>query len=140
METGTEQVIRYFTASEDQGLFVSVLAALEARSAIRRLQSQGDLDADSAELALSILVQETGRIIEHPITAPVVAEAARMVERHQLRALDALQLGTALIARIGARTGSAVLFIASDRRLLLAAEAEGFRVWNPQTQELSVVE
>lgn len=130
-ESGSQDLIDLFTRSEDHALFVSVLAAVEVRSAIRRRQFTGDIDEENAAFAIGTLVQETGRIIEHPITAPVIAEATGLVDRHGLRALDSIQLATALIARATVSDPRLVMFVASDHKLLKAAEREGFRTWDP---------
>src|SRR5438046_1897003 len=55
--------------------------------------------------------------------------AERLVERHPLRAADALQIGAALVA---ADDDPATLeFVTLDRVLARAAEVEGFRVLGP---------
>lgn len=124
-------MIDFFTRGEDSTLFVSVLAAVEVRSAIRRRQFAGDIDENDAAIAIGTLVQETGRIIEHPITAPVIAEATGLVDRHGLRALDSIQLATALVARGPVGDSQPVTFVASDHKLLKAAALEGFQTWDP---------
>jgi len=60
----------------------------------------------------------------------VLEEASALINRRQLRALDALQLGTAVVARqlLG---DPEIRFIASDKALLDAASKEGFDVWDP---------
>ncbi|MEO6807076.1 MAG: type II toxin-antitoxin system VapC family toxin [Edaphobacter sp.] len=124
-------MINLFTRSEDRTLLVSVLAAIEVRSAIRRRQMLGDLHANDADLAISTLNQETGRIIEHPITAPVISEATGLVDRHGLRALDSIQLASAMVARTTLTGNDSMTFAASDHKLLQAAQKEGFVIWNP---------
>jgi len=130
-ESGSQNLIDFFTRSEDSTLFVSVLAAVEVRSAIRRRQFAGDIDENNAAIAIGTLIQETGRIIEHPITAPVIAEVTGLVDRHGLRALDSIQLATALVARGPVSDLQPVTFVASDHKLLKAAELEGFQTWDP---------
>jgi predicted nucleic acid-binding protein len=124
-------MIGLFTRSEDRTLLVSVLAAVEVRSAIRRRHLSGDLDASDADLAISTLIQETGRIIEHPITGSVIAEATGLVDRYGLRALDSVQLASAMVARATLNGNDSMTFAASDNKLLQAAQKEGFSVWNP---------
>ena len=59
----------------------------------------------------------------------VRSRAERLVERHPLRAADALQIGAALVA---ADDDPATLeFVTLDRVLARAAEVEGFRVLGP---------
>jgi hypothetical protein len=47
-----------------------------------------------------------------------------------LRALDAIQLASAIIAR-DLMQAPDMRFIASDKQLLEAAKNEGFAIWNP---------
>ena len=107
-------MIDLFTRSEDRTLLVSVLAALEVRSAIRRRHLSGDIDASDANLAISTLIQETGRIVEHPVSGSVIAEATGLVDRHGLRALDSLQLATAIVARAMLHRNDSMTFAASE--------------------------
>jgi hypothetical protein len=70
------------------------------------------------------------RIIEQPILSPVLEAANGMVERHYLRAMDAVQLGCAIVAR-DLLAAPDMRFVASDKVLLEAAQREGFDTWNP---------
>jgi predicted nucleic acid-binding protein len=130
-EAGSQDMIDVFTQSEDQRLFVSALAAIEVRSAVRRRQFAGDIDERDASIILDTVVKETDRIAEQPVTSKVVAEAIGIVDRHSLRALDSLQLASAMIVRGTISGGASLIFTASDDRLLRAAEAEGLEIWNP---------
>jgi predicted nucleic acid-binding protein len=125
-------MIALFHRSEDRALLVSVLAAVEVRSAVRRRERDGDLDATDATSVIAALLQETGRIIESPITPPVLAQAAGIIDRNTLRAADAIQLGCAMVAREAIAIGDELRFVASDLRLLNAAANEGFDTWNPE--------
>ena len=130
-ESGSQNLIDVFTLGEGRTLVVSVLAAVEVRSAIRRRQFARDIDEPNATLAVGTLSQETGRILEHPISAAVIAEATGLVDRHGLRALDAIQLATAIVARSSMPNSQSFMFVASDHRLLEAALRESFRTWDP---------
>jgi predicted nucleic acid-binding protein len=70
------------------------------------------------------------RIIEQPINPPVLEAASTLVERYYLRALDAVQLGCAIVAR-DLMAAPDMQLIASDKELLEAAQKEGFAIWNP---------
>ena len=73
------------------------------------------------DAASSFLVQ--------PSTAAVVEDAARLIDRHPLKAYDALQLAGRLMARRG--TPAPVTFVCADTRLCDAARVEGLTVLNP---------
>jgi predicted nucleic acid-binding protein len=116
---------------EGRNQAVSALAVLEVRSAVRRRQRTGDILAADADTAVGMLQSEIARIVEYAITPVVIAEAARLVDQHILRALDAIQLATAIVARDGTSSSRQVFFISADVKLLTAAASEGFSTWNP---------
>ena len=66
----------------------------------------------------------------HLVTKAVQELAIAIVDRQTLRALDAIQLATALFANQSSGTND-LQFISSDDKLLLAAAAEGLDTWNP---------
>ena len=109
------------------------MAALEARSAIRRRQFSGDTSTTDAEFALLSMQTDLLRFSSEPLTPGVLQLAAELVDRHNLRALDSIQLATALIASRSLTLDDIFLFVSSDTRLLRAAAAEGFDTWNPAT-------
>ncbi len=74
------------------------------------------------------------RFSSEPLTRGVLQLAAELVDRQNLRALDSVQLATALIASRSLSLGDIFLFVSSDTRLLRAAAAEGFDIWNPATE------
>jgi len=117
--------------TEDRLKAASMLTPLELRSAIRRRQYAGDTSHADAELAISAIRDESRRIILHPVTPPVLELAAALVDRRNIRALDAVQLATAIIASQSLADADRFQFIVSDKRLRQAAEAEGLEVWDP---------
>jgi hypothetical protein len=54
---------------------------------------------DEASIALDSIAAEVRRIIEQPINPLVLTAASTAIGRHYLRALDAIQLGRAIVAR-----------------------------------------
>jgi predicted nucleic acid-binding protein len=69
-------------------------------------------------------------MIEQPINPPVLEAASTLVDRHYLRALDAIQLGCAIVAR-DLLAAPGMRFISSDHDLIEAAWQEGFDTWDP---------
>jgi uncharacterized protein len=67
------------------------------------------------------------------VTNAVLSRAQLVLERHPLRAYDALHLASALVAndQLVARNLAVLTFLAADHRLLAAATAEGFPIDNP---------
>jgi predicted nucleic acid-binding protein len=123
-------MLRFVQAGDDRNKVVSALAQTEARSAICRLCKGNRMSPSEAALALDSLADELRRIIEQPVNPPVLEAANTLIDRHYLRALDAVQLGCAIVAR-DLLAAPNMRFIASDKTLLDAAHAEGFDIWNP---------
>jgi len=123
-------MLRFATAEDDRNKIVSALAQIEARSAICRLRQGKFITPAEASWSISSLVGEMTRMIEQPINPPVLEAAGMLIDRHSLRALDAVQLGSAIVAR-DLLAAPDMRFIASDKLLMDAAREEGFGVWNP---------
>lgn len=68
-----------------------------------------------------------------PSQRPVIARACEALQKHPLRAYDALHLACAQVVReaLEAQQLSVPIFVASDDALLAAATAKGFGVENP---------
>jgi uncharacterized protein len=66
-------------------------------------------------------------------TATVADRAKQLLESHPLRAYDAVQLASALLAQDALRVAgvTALNFLAADEQLLIAAQAEGMATDNP---------
>jgi len=102
---------------------------LEVRSACRRLVGEGLLlpgDLAAAYRRLS-LFSDSG--IEIVPSEEVRSLAAAAIDRHGLRAADAMQLGAALVLCRQLPRGRA--FVCFDKKLALAADLEGFAVLPP---------
>ena len=123
-------MIRFANAEDDRNKVVSALTQIEARSAICRLRKEKKLTGDQLSVAVGALDGDMRRVIQQPVLPPVLEAANSMVERHYLRALDAVQLASAIIAR-DLLAAPDMRFIASDKDLLIAADKEGFETWNP---------
>jgi predicted nucleic acid-binding protein len=129
-EPGSEKMLHFANVEDDRSKIVSAMAQIEARSAICRLRQGKAITPAEASLALHSLADDMKRIIEQPINPPVLEAASTLVERYYLRALDAVQLGCAIVAR-DLMAAPDMQLIASDKELLEAAQKEGFAIWNP---------
>jgi predicted nucleic acid-binding protein len=123
-------MIRFANAEDDRAKVVSALTQIEARSAICRLGKEKKLTPEQVSSAINALDGDINRLVQQPVLPPVLDAANAMVERHYLRALDAIQLASAIIAR-DLMQAPDMRFIASDKQLLEAAKNEGFAIWNP---------
>lgn len=135
-EAGTD----WFAAVADPATGNTILSAqisqVEVMSALQRRVREGTLDAgDAARLGddFQALCAAEYRLIA--LTAPVIERACLLLERHPLRAYDAVQLAAALIAHevLSAAGVAGMTFLSADQRLLNAAVAEGLLAANPST-------
>ena len=134
VEIGSSWVQALVAQQSGQSLYTSVLTQPELISAIQRRVREGNLESDQAmELARQVAAHMTQSYALVAITAPVIARACEALQKHPLRAYDALQLACAQLVReaLEAQGLSLPTFVASDDTLLTAAEAEGFGVDNP---------
>lgn len=129
-EPGSDEMVRFASTEDDRNKVVSALSQVEARSAICRLRQGNSITPAEASSALDALIGEMKRLIEQPVNPQVLEAANIVIDRHYLRALDAVQLGCAIVAR-DTLAAPEMRFIASDESLLSAARAEGFDTWNP---------
>jgi predicted nucleic acid-binding protein len=123
-------MLQFADAEDDRKKVVSALASVEARSGICRLRRSKSFTPAEASVALGALADDLRRMIEQPITAPVLELAGVLVDRYPLRALDAVQLASAVVVR-DLMSAPDMRFIASDHALLDAAGKEGFGTWDP---------
>lgn len=131
-EAGSQKIIELVERTEDRERSISALAMVEVRSAVRRRERAGEIAPAHAITAITQLTEESRRLIEQPVTSAVLARASEMVDRHALRALDALQLASALIARETMTASEQTTFVCADSKLLHAAKLEGLEIWNPE--------
>ena len=130
-ESGSTRMIGLVEPLTQAQKLVSSLAAIEVRSAIRRRERLREMSATDVADALTILDSEIACMTEQPVNSAVTETAKQALDQHPLRAMDALQLASCCVAR--ATSGiTDIVFVASDRELLSAAEAENFQTWNPE--------
>ncbi|MFA9270392.1 MAG: type II toxin-antitoxin system VapC family toxin [Baekduiaceae bacterium] len=114
-------------------LAVSDLARVEVTSAFWTKVRTGELPADDAVLLEAWFAtdwhgdgRQPPRFAAIPASPAILERAVALVSRHALRALDAVQLASALAARDA--DPDLGTFLGFDDRLNRAAAAEGFAV------------
>ena len=129
-EEGTDRAIEAVPDTDRSRVVILDLTPLEARSAIRRRQREKRISRADADRALRRLEEDAASIFEVRLSnAPVLREAARLIDRHPLRAYDATQLaGCRLVSRFAP---DAWKFVCADARLCDVAALEGLAVENP---------
>ena len=131
LETGTAWVQALTAPTAAHSHFIARITQVETISAVTRRVRGGSLAAPDAATALSDFQHDFThqyRIVE--ISTGVIAHAAALVERHALRAYDAVQLAAALETRLQAPS---LVPASADTEITAADAAEGLSVEDPNT-------
>jgi predicted nucleic acid-binding protein len=107
-------------------VFTSRLSQVEVASAVQRQTRDGVITEDARDAALSNFAEDWSNIRIIELTETVCGLAQSLIQRHALRAGDAVQLASALNATAGVETP--LEFVGFDGRLSQAAKEEGFTV------------
>lgn len=132
-EAGTDAIIRLMEATEDNRKLISAGTPLEVYAAIKRRERSGAIAVEDSEAARNILRIEAARMVQQPLNPAVLEAARQLLDMHELRSGEALQLGAAIVAREMFQ-GMEITFVSADQRLLDAAKAEHFETLNPSAQ------
>ena len=129
-EEGTERVVGLTDDLDGVRIVILDITPLEARSAVRRRQREGDVSGADADRILNRMEDDGSSLfLVQPSTSAVLEEAARLIDRHPLRTYDALQLAGCLVTRDN--VPGPLTFVCADMRLCEAAGQEGLTVSNP---------
>ena len=129
-EEGTERVLELTEDSTGVQIIILDITPLEARSALRRRQREGDVsEAEAYEILNQIESDVSSSFLVQPSTSAVIEDGARLIDRHALRAYDALQLAGCLVT--GEQVPGPLTFVCADERLCAAAAQEGLEVLDP---------
>lgn len=113
------------TLAEDVTIATAAIVAVEITSALWRRRHRGEVSASAhhdAEVIFADLSFRWREIVQSPTVTEV---ALRVLTRHPLKALDALQLASAIVL---APAPGLLPFVTLDKKLAAAARAEGFPV------------
>jgi hypothetical protein len=133
-EAGSPWLASTIIQPADNLLLISRITVVEARSALARRKRETSIRSQDHADALAALREDClarYRFVE--IEAPVVDLAGELLDRHVLRAYDAVQLASALVINrllVGANL-TPLVFVAADSLLLTVAQAAGLRIDNP---------
>lgn len=129
-EAGTDAIIRLMEATEDNRKLISAGTPLEVYAALKRRERTGGIAPQDGEAARNILRVEAARMVQQPLNPAVLEAARQLLDRHELRSAEALQLGAAVVAREMFQ-GMEIVFVSVDQKLLEAAKSERFETLNP---------
>lgn len=133
-EQGTVWVRSITSPSAGNTIILAQITQVEIFSGVFRRRREGLVPPRTVQ-AIRLLchrhVKREYMVVE--LAAPIIQSAEDLLDKHPLRAYDAIQLASALVAN--ARLTGAVLaplvFVSADARLLTAATAEGLTVDDP---------
>jgi len=132
-EAGTDAIIRLMEATEDNRKLLSAGTPLEVYAALKRRERSGSISHEDSEAARNILRVEAARMVQQPLNPAVLEAARQLLDRHEIRSTEALQLGAAVVAREMFQ-GMEIIFVSSDQHLLDAAKTEHFETLNPAAE------
>jgi predicted nucleic acid-binding protein len=133
-ETGTDWVRMLIDPKADHTLLTARITMVEIYSALARRKREGSVpaaDCDTASRAFTAHSATDYDFVELDLTT--VNLSRNLLNRHPLRAYDAVQLASALMANqvLQSANLSPLVFVSADNRLNDAALAEGLTVDNP---------
>ena len=133
-EFGTERVLALADRTSENRLAILGLTQVEFRSAVRRRERNREIPSLLATQLLETFKRhlET-RFIAQTINDFVLDVASALVDRHALRAYDAVQLA-GYVALRGSTGTDVPVFVCSDHALLEAAQLEGIPILDPASR------
>ncbi len=133
-ETGSVWFQNLVLPVSNNSIIASKLSVVEVFSAFKRRRREATISQiDYADFAKDFSTISNNEYHLLDLSDSIIAESQRLLETYPLRAGDAVQLSTAIYARNMLQNSrlSAPIFLASDKKLLDAAVAEGFTIDNP---------
>ncbi len=135
-ETGTSWIRSLVAPSAGHILLTARITMVEIYSALARRRREGSVPVTDCDIASQAFTTHSATEYEFvELDLGVVTLARDLLEHHPLRAYDAVQLASALIANqvLQAASLAPLVFLSADDRLNEAAAAEGLTVDNPNT-------
>ena len=129
-ESGSSWVQSWIEPAAQNVLFICGITPIELLSIFGRRQREGALTQQAANILENDFLYHVQReYLTVTVDDVVLAHARRLIKQYPLRALDSIQLASALhTAKLFAEP---IIFASSDKQLLQAAMAEGFTVDDP---------
>ncbi len=132
-ETGTDW-IRTLAAQEEHTLLTARVTMVEVHSALARRKREGSVapaDCAIASQAFAVHCAVEYEFIELDLN--VVTAARNLLDRYPLRAYDAIQLASAIVANQALNVAqlAGLIFLSADERLNTVAANAGLTVDNP---------
>ena len=115
--------------------YQTFITPLEMISAFYRRHREGRLSAEELSFLLrSYAVHSRTDYLLVPYSESLIGLAGTLISRHPLRALDAIQLASALEVRSALPPAApSVIFLSADDRLVRIADREHLQMENPES-------
>lgn len=107
-------------------IVVSAITEIEACSTFKRLLVEKAISAGDYTVLLSEFEKDYPFFTSVVFDQTVAANAKLLIEKYQLKTLDSIQLGTALLYK-----DEIDYFVACDMKLIQSGKKEGLRTVNP---------
>jgi uncharacterized protein len=133
-ETGSDWVRALVDPAAANVVSIADITRAEVASAVSRRAREGSITPDeSVRLIRTFEAHCASQFRVVPLERVVVDLAVDLIQRHPLRAYDAVQLATAVLVNrsLVAHGLPALVFVSADNSLGIAAQAEGLPVENP---------
>ncbi|MBN1886849.1 MAG: type II toxin-antitoxin system VapC family toxin [Thermoflexales bacterium] len=133
-EAGTDWFRTVCIPAAGNVIITTRISMVEVYSALNRRQREANISLlDYAELVSDFDAICTGEYQLVELTPLVIKRAKSLLERHSLRASDAVHLASALLVQDTLRSAGlpSLTFLAADDQLLAAARTEGLATDNP---------
>jgi predicted nucleic acid-binding protein len=127
-EAGSGEVQSLLTG--DDPVASATIAYAELYSAMTRRHREGVLTQLQYRLACKRFERDWLALVKVELGVEVLSSARSLIQRHGLRAFDAIHLASAL--GLQAAANERVTFVAADQRLVQAAAGEGLATVNPE--------
>lgn len=128
-ETGSSEVQSLLTKGEP--VASATIAYAELYSGLTRRHQEGGLSPLQYRRACRHFERDWMAFIKVELGDEILSSARALIQRHTLRAFDAIHLASAL--GLQAAANEPVTFMASDERLLRAATGERLATINPES-------
>jgi predicted nucleic acid-binding protein len=137
-EIGSDRIDHLFGCIARPRLMALMLGAAEVVSVLVRRRNSGQISPGSCTKQINTLrveVIEATDFKQLAVPNDVIVNALPFIERFSVNSNDAVALRIALDVAASLRpAGDDLVLVASDQRLLKAAQAEGLVTFDPETQ------
>ena len=137
-EVGTDWVQAVTDPEVGNAITTAHISIVEVWSALNRRVREGNLPpSDYTRSTVDFAALSVTEYTLIDLTVGIAKRAQMLLERHPLRAYDAVQLASGLFANdlLIAMEQPTLTFLCADDRLLAAAQAEGLAIDNPNSYE-----